>query len=372
MRTKIFSLFRVFARCFSIVLAAAGFLPASAVALDNVPDYVQRFAPELRFDRAARGYPMSAQTFYEAMKNYRYGAFRVENTDRATLASGTIPTYYQVRTVGNQVRINYWWFYGYQHPCYSAFGENFGEHNGDWEHVTVILKEDLSAVAAVSYYQHGGHYTRIAGPRDAPCTPDGVGRCGGSKGFSSNGTHPVVYSGKYAHGSYHDANSFTIPGPGECTYYGDYRNPASSADYLQTWRKLVDLDGAQESWLADDRTATWTWGPGGISTHPTRRYPNDAEHASACTGSAIYGVDDAGCYQSECLAGDDQAISGCIKECKPGYINMGLTCNKKWGWPWEFYYRLSGDNTYGYGYTIPARDAGLSRRRGSREEWSLP
>ncbi|MDQ1813463.1 hypothetical protein RBA41_09125 [Massilia sp. CCM 9210] len=329
------------------------------------PDYVQRFAPELRHDRASNGYPMSAQVFYEAMKNYRAGAFRVENTDRATLAGGAIPTYYQARMIGRQTRINYWWFSGYQHACFAGQGS----HNGDWEHVTVILTEDRSAVAAVSYYQHGDHYTRIAGPRAAPCTPDGVGRCSGPRGFPMNGTHPVVYSGKYAHGSYHDSNSFGPPGPTECAQFGDYRNPASSADYLQSWRNLVDLDGNQEPWINDDRTASWAWGPDGISTHPTQRSPVDAEHAASCTGSAMFGVANAGCYQSECLAGDDQAFDTCLKECKSGYTNMGLTCNKgRWPWEWSVYAR----NKYNFNYKIPAQDAGLIRRRNTGSEWDLP
>ena len=57
----------------------------------------------------------------------------IENTDSATLANGSIPTYYQVRIFGDQVRIRYWWFYGYQHACY---GKDWGAHNGDWENTS--------------------------------------------------------------------------------------------------------------------------------------------------------------------------------------------------------------------------------------------
>lgn len=334
----------------------------------TIPDYVSKFVPELRFDRAAKGYPMSAQVFYEYMINYQSGAFLIENTDKATLATGTIPTYYQVATIGKQIRINYWWFYGYQHPCFSEQGA----HNGDWEHVMVILTEDRSAVTAVSFYQHGGHYTRISGPRDAPCTPNGVGRCSGSYGFESSGTHPVVYVGKFSHGSYHDSNAFSPPAGGECAYYGDFRNPKSSDDYLQTWTNLIDLNGNQESWIAVDKTANWVWGPDGISNHPTQRSPIDAEHSVACKGSATYGVDDVGCYQSECLAGDDETLTDCLKECEPGYINLGVACKTgDWVWNWEFYNRLTGSNSYSYDYTLPQQDAGLSHRRNNQDEWNL-
>jgi hypothetical protein len=346
-------------------LTAASILWApSAAAQAPVPlELVQRFAPELRFDRAGKGYPMSPQPFRDAMKKEPF--VLVENTDAATLQSGTIPTYYQARVFGNQIRIQYWWFYGYQHPC---FGEE-GKHNGDWERVMVTLKEDRSGPAAVTYWQHNGWYTRIAGPRDAPCTPGGTGRCDG-RGFEMSGTHPVVYAGKLAHGSYHDRNAAGPAGAGGCAYYGDFRNPASARDYLQTWRKLINLDGNDEPWIAEDRNANWAWGPGGIGNHPTQHPPGGI---AACDGSPTYGVANAGCYKSECLAGDDQASEDCLKECRPGYNNVGLTCNKgKWPWEWSVYGRLTGGNKYGYRYTLPTGDVGLSRRRNNWSEYDLP
>ncbi|MBI3231329.1 MAG: hypothetical protein HYZ45_14545, partial [Burkholderiales bacterium] len=117
-------------------------------------DLAAKFAPKLRFDRAAVGYPMSAQPFYEAMQRNRNGATFVppENLDVTSLHSGKVPTYYQVRQFGNQVRIHYWWFYGFQHPCFL----DQGQHNGDWEHIMVTLAEDKNSIAAVTYYQHNG------------------------------------------------------------------------------------------------------------------------------------------------------------------------------------------------------------------------
>ncbi len=341
----------------------------------TVPPYVVRFAPELRFARSAVGYPESAQPFYDALQRAaRGGQFQlVENTSKASLASGLVPTYYQARTYGAQVRIYYWWFYGYQHPCF----QGRGAHNGDWENVEVILNERRTAVAAVSYGQHGGHYTRIAGPRDAPCTPGGTGRCGGSHGFEKDGSHPIVYPGKIAHGSYHNFNGSNYgntdesEGFSQCFYYGDFRNPASDADTLRTWTKLIDLDGSAEAWIAADRTATWTWGPDGISRHPTQEPPTG--HEAACDGHPTYAFSDDGCYQSECLAGDDQASEDCLKECKQGYDNAGLTCNKGvLFWEWRVYGRLTGGNSYGYGYTLPQHDVGLTRRRNTESEWDLP
>jgi hypothetical protein len=354
-------------------------------------DLVKKFAPQLRFDRAAVGYPMAVTPFYNALAKDADGnptvmpgtaPLGVENTAKTSLAGNSIPTYYQIRTFGNQVRIQFWWFYGYQHPCW----QNEGSHNGDWERVMVTLKEDRSAIAAVTFWQHGGWYTRIAGPRDAPCTPGGTGRCGGSSGFeSTSSTHPVVYTGKIAHGSYHDTNGSGLDTFDQCFYYGDFRNPASSADYLSTWSNVVDLDDLGEPWMfkdlwvASSRTGQgkfgdWAWGPDGISNHPTQHAPE--RELKACEGTSTYAIGRplaVGCYKSECLAGDDQASQDCLKECEPGYDNAGLTCNKgKWPWEWKVYGRLTGGHKYPYPYTLPLGDAGLSRRRSNDVEWDLP
>jgi hypothetical protein len=84
----------------------------------------------------------------------------------------------------------------------------------------VILSESHSEIAAVVYWQHAGHYTRIAH----------------RNGFETSGTHPVVYVGKLAHGSYHSPNRGGWGGPfgawiaSPCYYWADYRNPKSPQD----------------------------------------------------------------------------------------------------------------------------------------------
>lgn len=364
-------------------------------------DLARKFAPQLRFDRAAVGYPMSAQPFFDRLAKDRDGnpvfmpgsaPIGVENTSKSNLggagimsggsATNQMPTYYQIRTFGNQVRIQYWWFYGYQHACW----KDQGTHNGDWERVMVTLTEDRNAIAAVTFWQHGGWYTRIAGPRDAPCTPGGTGRCAGQKGFqTTDSTHPVVYVGRIAHGSYHIGDKDSLDTFDQCFYYGDVRDPGQT-DNLNVWSNTVlDLDDLGEPWMFKDlwvadsrvgvgRSADWTWGPGGISNHPTQRPPERGLKACEGLATAWIGLGfSVGCYQSECLAGDDQASEDCLKECEPGYDNVGLTCNKgKWPWDWKIYGRLTGGHKYPYHYTLPTTDAGLSRRRGADSEWDLP
>jgi hypothetical protein len=183
---------------------------------------------------------------------------------------------------------------------------NLGWHHGDWEDVTVIVTTDGNSIAAVQFGQHGERYLRIAGPRDG-------------------------------------------------------RGPT-----FESWRMLVSLDGNGESWLARDRQANFAWGPDGVNTHPTiARFPTDS-----CTGDSLQPFDNAGCYKSECLSGDDQAIGSCIRECRPGYTNAGAMCARSR--PPDGYSRLNASGKYGYAFPIPATDAGLSRRRQDAAEWALP
>jgi hypothetical protein len=350
-----------------------------------------KFAPLLMFDRAAKdyGYPMSAQEYYDHMPVMKKPTLQTlndpntqpfENTDLKKAQSGAVPTYYMFKEVEDgghkQVRINYWSFYGFQHPCNKTGISDSGAHNGDWEHIMVILKEDRSDIAAVVFYQHGGQYTRIAASRDALCTPSGTGRCS-KHGFERNdGTHPVVYVAKFAHGSYHEkANG--VEGVGSCAYWGDFRNPDGSNDSMESWRRLIDLAGNSESWLTADRQGGFSWGPDGVNTHPTTDSVPSAGMDS-CKGPATYDTlnqkEGNGCYQSECLAGDDEASSDCLKECEHGYTNTGLTCTKFKDkiLPEHVYGRMNSGRHYGYKYKIPVRDVGLSKRRHDGSDWSLP
>ncbi|UJR17880.1 hypothetical protein I4U23_004779 [Adineta vaga] len=329
--------------------------------------YAEKFAPELRFDHAAKGYPMSAQVYYNGMKKDTSKTFRRENTDQKTLSTGNIPTYYMIRTDGKQTRILYWWFYGYENSCEA----NKGSHNGDWEHIMVILTEDKSQVAAVSFYQFNNHYTRISGSRTAPCIPAGKGRCSGAAGFESNGIHPIVYVGKTAHGSFHNPTSAGVTDAGKCADYADFRNPKSSNDYMQTWKKLVDLDGNEEVWIALDKKGGFSWGLNGVAVHPTQKNPFDQEHSLACQGHTSYALESIGCSQSECLAGDDETLEGCLKECELGFKNRGSTCIKGF-WNRKKYDRLSKGKHYSYDYILPKVDAGLSHHRETANDWNLP
>lgn len=216
-----------------------------------------------------------------------------------------IPTYYQVRRCGSptagtcggtsycstgQLRIAYWWFYGYQQNC----DDCSGDHRADWEHVVVTTSNDRRRIAAVTYSQHTGSYTKVHLARPAgdwesflsysehpQCYADGE-RCEGNEDCDPHWQpgggpqvcelwdgdtilrkradgHPVVYAGKEQHGSYHDSG-----GSGSCFYFQDHRNPVYSGEERPwiddpatgwaTWESpLINLDGDEQGWIKHSR-----------------------------------------------------------------------------------------------------------------------
>ncbi|QDE94364.1 hypothetical protein BHS06_34410 [Myxococcus xanthus] len=311
-----------------------GFAPtqvSGAQGTDN-PLYIceplqSKFAPRLRFDGSARGYPMSAQVFYDAaIVNPQQGI--IQNTDASTLGTGTIPTYYQLIECGQQVRIKYWWFYGYQSAC-DEVGN--GTHHGDWEDVTVTLSEDKSTIAAVTFSMHGKRYTRLAS----------------RGGFQvEDGTHPVVYVGKNSHAAHYKQGG--SGGLDNCLPWEEYRNN-STGTHLDSWMNLVNLDTDAEPWMAADRIGNFVWGYNGVSTHPTRSGPScrmNAAHWSFTVPTW---------WHSQCKTGDRDDGTSCHSACRPGYTDMGLTCTN-WSITSLHTYR---QHIYGYDYTLPTSDRGL-------------
>jgi hypothetical protein len=115
----------------------------------NAPDYVVRFAPELRFtqDSASQGYPMSAQPFFDRLTKDSNGypiampgdsPLGVENTDISTLRGSSIPTYYMLRITSPPAR------------CREALRGHPGPHQ-----LLVVLRLSASV--------HPDHWGRIQG-----------------------------------------------------------------------------------------------------------------------------------------------------------------------------------------------------------------
>jgi hypothetical protein len=205
----------------------------SALAVDFAA-IAARFAPVVYFDQVVPGdsgkqskcLPQSAEPYYVARLRGDRG--RICNQDASSL--GGAPSYYEVDMVGDSVFVTYWFFYGYQSTCFA----DAGGHDSDWERITVrVVSNHLRDVV---YWQHDGRYTRRADT------------------IHTEGEHPVAYSGKNAHGSYHDTG-----GSGGCAYFEDYRNPGSRNLKWETWRNLKDIGKGEETWMhaAPDTDGLW-------------------------------------------------------------------------------------------------------------------
>lgn len=283
-----------------------------------------QFAPRLRFDGAATDYPMSAQAFYdEAVVIPEPAGTHFDNGDVATITNGRAVTYYEAVTCGSQVRITYWWFYGFQPSCDGVSGS----HNGDWEQVMVTLKEDQSSAAAVTFWLHGDRYTKLAGDFAVEDT-----------------THPVVYVGKTSHASY-----FTQGGSGSCLAWEDFHNNWSGT-HMDSRLNLVSLAYGSAPWMAADALGSFTWGgdfPGGegpCMTHPTNNPPTC--DMPACQGE--------GHWHTDCKFGDGNTGSQCENStCPPGFTDWGYTCVKN-------DLSQSYSQLYDYSYAIPTTDTGLT------------
>lgn len=341
---------------------------------------VRKFAPVLMFDGSYRGVPMSAQEYFEKVMNFLppvidselgtitwttpwYGPgdwdpeipfiwkcsgdgviyvcsrdeciCGMENSNFSSLTSGSVPTYYKVIKDGEgRLRIDYWWFYGFQHACSYVTGcpGNDGSHHGDWEHLQVTTDANRTQADYVTFPFHGDWYTRAAG------------------GFSvdpETGLRPMVYVGKLGHGSYHDQtkSGWMAGTPHHCCEYADYRNPHSDTTWWNTYDNLVALAGNSEPWMLADRVGSpyeyngaeytitaWRWGPhisycnfGGDwcsdwehnyapGTHPTIGYSTNPPlgwEAHSCSAE--------GC--------GDEYCNGLLYQAGGIYLNQG--------WPWD-------------------------------------
>jgi len=281
-----------------VVLTAGDPLPAHS----GDPAFLARtFAPRLRFDGAAPDYPMSAQPFFEQSVQV-LNPFPVQNTSYNLVATHQVPTYFQTTWCANQLRIHYWWFYGYQTAC-DVFGN--GKHHGDWEHVMVTLSEDRARIAAVTFWLHGDHYTRTAV----------------HNGFQvEDGAHPVVYVAKHSHASFHNQGGSSQ----SCAPFDEYRNNFNG-NHLDAWQNLVNLEGNAEPWIQVDRLGGFHWGIDGVSTHPTQNSPSCSVNAAAWS------------------AGVPTRI---VSQCKTGDRGDGVHC-------WD------GGTAYGYDWRLSITDYNL-------------
>lgn len=235
---------------------------------------VSEYAPKLRFDSKFgtknKCFPSSADSYYNERASGNTD--RICNTDYDTMKTGSVPTYWRAMECGNDLHIAYWFYTGYQDTCFW----NKGSHDADWEHIVVKVEDYKStsrSLGAVQFYQHHGWYTMTPGS------------------YSVDGTHPIVYSGKNSHGSYHDDG-----GSGGCCYWEDFRKPGDKNQYMRTWLNLEELrrtDSAPA--FMQDLSSTDKFG----MTSPLER-PETYEMCKlpGCKGSSTQTCHTSGCAKS--------------------------------------------------------------------------
>ena len=248
-------------------------------------DLAKQFAPQLRFDRNARTYPMSAKTIFDNSNgtscnvNSKLNALHGDahfDADFSQARNG-IRTYYTVTRSGNRYFIAYWWTYWRQPNC--SFGS--GGHDYDWEHVVVQAERQGNTYRGVSvtFYQHRGWYTKLYR----------------SDKMSLTSGHPVVYVGKVGHGSYHKGGRCAV---NECCYFGDCRNSDSNHRY-NVW-------SSGQIWEIKCNTAWFSYpGQWGGNRGPLYRETN-YQNLAGCKGNA-----------NTCISGDNQ------QGCKYSNVNSG-------------------------------------------------
>lgn len=229
-----------------------------------------KYAPLLKFDRAADEFPMNAQT-----------AYLDNSAEVRVLDQVNNPTYYKVCGDINSptatFSIGYWWYYGKQRLCtILGISDPTGEsaHDGDWEHI--IVHASHGSVVKVQYHQHGGHYTANANQIDI-----------------WSYTHPVVYVGVEGHGSYYNSNDYA----GGCGYFYDYRNPKDDSDHLLTWNNIISIDDKTEEWMNSLGQCSLDNGVIGGNLVYCHGNPLKTSTNDICTAD---GCDDNGCDWLEC------------------------------------------------------------------------
>ncbi|WP_246839086.1 RICIN domain-containing protein [Leptospira wolffii] len=181
----------------------------------------QQFAPRLRFDQetttgsgdSGKCFPSDAGSYF-TQRAAGASPQSLCNKDYSSISNNQVPIYYDTAQVGtNAVLIRYWFFYAWQSTCFLSFGS----HAADWEGISVLVVN--GQMKRVAFSQHSGWYSKEIGNFQVV-----------------DGTHPVGYVGKNAHGTFHDDG-----GSGGCLYFEDYRNPGGNDYHMDSWNNLVRL-----------------------------------------------------------------------------------------------------------------------------------
>jgi hypothetical protein len=136
--------------------------------------------------------------------------------------------YVHVTRRNDPMEIQYWFYYPYNGSIAPVLDI---AHEGDWEHITVRLKPDRSAIDKIYYSAHDEQHSWWV---DAAghVTPEG---------------RPIVYSAKHTHGSYPSPGKWNTAAP---TVQDETKDGGPAIDYnaQYAWRSL-DVPAPLFDWV---------------------------------------------------------------------------------------------------------------------------
>ncbi len=224
-----------------------------------------KYAPKVYMHSDENYFPSSVEWFlqYTHLEGDRYVTDQALGCDSCTdpdflngtnVSQSTPPTYAMIVPKGNNVTdIVYWMFYPYNNGkrvCigwYSPWGcvggySTFGNHVGDWEHMTVRLENGQASQVYLSQHSDGEIFNW------------------GDAAIGYEGTHPIVFSADGSHGLYSDARRHVYQNLPNGDFLADDTNYGLNWD---TWNNLQVIQWSpvgeyqgDEAWL----NFTGRWG----------------------------------------------------------------------------------------------------------------
>lgn len=216
-------------------LVEKGTLP-SEPSLDDKLDLMRKYAPSVYFAEEEHYYPSTVEFSFDHTERFlKDDKYWVRTKEKLSEPSSILDYFsgdlkgtklyaFWIKKAGNVCQITYFFFYPYNRGKEIA-NTIWGNHVGDWEHVTVRLQPDQDGSwnpFEVYLSAHSGGNTKSW--KDAP---------------KANDTHPIVFSASGSHAMYFKEGKHTY----KSTVVGD----------------LVDVCSKGEQWEAQDHILGYDW-----------------------------------------------------------------------------------------------------------------
>ncbi|KAL6047652.1 DUF946 domain-containing protein [Balamuthia mandrillaris] len=167
-------------------------------------------------------------------------------------ANGQVPVYVNALLYGDELDLQYFFFYAHNGPLLPRLIPTAGVHEGDWEHITVRISASTEAILAIFMDSHGNEgrwYTDVASSNSASA----------NDGYKlTNGTHPIVYSSKCSHAVKPNAGRHKRAKFGNFQLVTPIDDETDDAGVRwQTWKKIVLLRPREEATIEDCPSLLW-------------------------------------------------------------------------------------------------------------------